>query len=116
VTTSLGFIEEVPWIRRAAFKAISLIMLAMFFTFLYYAVPNAPVARRSAVIGGAFAALAFTAMQKVFEFYLASSAILKSVYGAFAAFPVFLVWLHLSWAVILFGGLIAATTFRQERR
>ena len=56
------------------------------------------------------------AMQKVFELYLASSAILKSVYGAFAAFPVFLVWLHLSWAVVLLGGLIAATTSRPARR
>ncbi len=55
-------------------------------------------------------------MQKVFELYLASSAILKSVYGAFAAFPVFLVWLHLSWAVVLLGGLIAATTSRPARR
>jgi membrane protein len=55
-------------------------------------------------------------MQKVFELYLVSSALLKSVYGAFAAFPVFLVWLHLSWAVVLFGGLIAATASRPGRR
>ena len=116
VTTSLGFIEEAAWVRRLSFKAISLIVLALFFTFLYYAVPNAPVSRRAATMGGVFAALAFTAMQKIFEFYLASSAILKSVYGAFAAFPVFLVWLHLSWAVVLFGGLIAATSSRRARR
>ncbi|QKV57398.1 MAG: YihY/virulence factor BrkB family protein [Dechloromonas sp.] len=64
-------------------------MLAMFFTFLYYAVPNAPVSRRSALIGGVFAALAFTAMQKVFEFYLASSAILKSVTARLRRFRYF---------------------------
>jgi membrane protein len=116
VTASLGFIEEVAWIRRLSFKVISLTILFLFFTFLYYTVPNAPVLRRSAALGGVFAALAFTAMQKIFEFYLASSAILKSVYGAFAAFPVFLVWLHLSWAVVLFGGLIAATTPRKTPR
>jgi membrane protein len=116
VTTSLGFIEETEWIRRVAFKAMSVLVLGMFFSFLYYAVPNAPVSRRGALAGGLFATLAFAFMQKLFEWYLASSAILKSVYGAFAAFPVFLIWLHLSWAVVLFGGLIAATASRPARR
>jgi membrane protein len=116
VTTSLGFIEEAEWIRRMTFKLVSVLVLGLFFSFLYYAVPNAPVSRRGALSGGLFATLAFAFMQKLFEWYLASSAILKSVYGAFAAFPVFLVWLHLSWAVVLFGGLIAATTSRPVRR
>ena len=71
--------------------------------------PNARVQRRAAIVAGIFAALVFSAMQKVFELYLVSSAMLKSIYGAFAIFPVFLVWLHLSWAVVLFGGLIAAS-------
>ena len=48
-------------------------------------------------------------MQRIFEMFLVSSALFKSVYGAFAALPVFLVWLHISWAVILLGALIAAT-------
>lgn len=116
VTASLGFIEEAAWLRRLSFKAVSLLVFGLFFAFLYYAVPNAPVSRRGAVLGGLFATLAFAVMQKVFELYLASSALLKSVYGAFAAFPVFLVWLHLSWAAVLLGGLIAATGSRPARR
>jgi len=116
VTTSLGFIEETEWIRRITLKSMSVLVLGLFFAFLYYAVPNAPVSRRGALLGGLFATLSFALMQKLFEWYLASSAILKSVYGAFAAFPVFLIWLHLSWAVVLFGGLIAATTSRPARR
>ena len=55
-------------------------------------------------------------MQKLFEVFLVSSAVLKSIYGAFAVFPVFLVWLHLSWAVVLFGGLIAASINRPAKR
>lgn len=86
------------------------------FSFLYYAVPNAVVSRRAALTGGVFAALAFSAMQKVFELFLVSSATLKSIYGAFAVFPVFLIWLQLSWAVVLLGGLIAATLNRQPTR
>lgn len=116
VTTSLGFIDEPTWARPVLLKAVSMLVLGLFFAFLYYAVPNARVSRRAAAVGGSFASLAFTLMQRGFELYLASFGSLKSIYGAFAAVPIFLVWLHLSWAVILIGGLIAATGFRPARR
>ncbi|NTV70628.1 MAG: YihY family inner membrane protein [Azonexaceae bacterium] len=116
VTTSLGWFDEPVWIRRFALKAVAMVLLGLFFSFLYYAVPNAPVSRRAALTGGIFATLAFSVMQKVFEVFLVSSAMLKSIYGAFAAFPVFLVWLHLSWAVVLFGGLVAASINRPAKR
>lgn len=116
VTTSLGLFDEPVWIRRVLFKAVSITLLGLFFSFVYYAVPNADVPRRAAIVAGLFATLAFAAMQKVFELYLVSSAMLKSIYGAFAAFPVFLIWLHLSWAVVLFGGLIAASLSRPAKR
>ena len=110
VTSSLGLFDEPAWFRRIALKAVALLLLGLFFSFVYYAVPNASVSRRSALFGGCFATLAFAVMQKVFELFLVKSAMLSSIYGAFAAFPVFLVWLHLSWAVVLFGGLIAANS------
>lgn len=115
VTVSLGFVDESLWIRKFLFKALSVLLLGMFFTFLYYAVPNAQVPRHAALIGGLFATLAFSGMQKVFELYLVKSALFKSVYGAFAAFPVFLIWLHLSWVLVLLGGLIAASLSRPLR-
>jgi membrane protein len=116
VTTSLGLFDEPLWIRRMALKMVAMLLLGVFFSFLYFAVPNAEVSRRAAMIGGVFAALAFSVMQKGFELFLVGSATLKSIYGAFAVFPVFLVWLHLSWAVVLFGGLIVATLSRQAKR
>lgn len=116
VSTSLGFFDEPLWIRRFVLKAGAAILLGLFFSFLYYAVPNAPVSKRAALFGGAFAAVAFSVMQKLFELYLASSVTLKSVYGAFATFPLFLGWLHASWAVVLFGGLIVANLNRPATR
>ncbi len=55
-------------------------------------------------------------MQKAFELYLGATGVLTSVYGALALLPIFLIWLHLSWAVVLIGGLIAATVARRVRR
>lgn len=116
VSVSLGLFDQPVWFRQWVLKAVSMVLLALFFSFLYYAVPNAEVKRRAALVGGVFAALAFSAMQKIFELYLASSVMLKSIYGAFAAFPIFLVWLYLSWAVVLFGGLIVATVNSPVKR
>lgn len=116
VSSSLGLFDDPVWFRRILLKGVSITLLGLFFGFIYYAVPNVEVPRRAALTGGLFATLAFSAMQKVFELYLASSAMLKSVYGAFAVFPVFLVWLHLSWAVVLLGGLLAANLTRPPRR
>jgi membrane protein len=115
VSASLGFFDQPPWFRRGLLKAASMVLLVLFFWFLYYVVPNARVSRRAAFVGAVFSTLAFSAMQKVFELYLASSAMLKSIYGAFAVFPAFLVWLQISWAVVLFGGLIVATLDRPAR-
>jgi membrane protein len=115
VTTSLGFIDEPTWIRRMVFKGLSMGLLGVFFAFLYYAVPNARVSKMAAAAGGIFATLMFALMQKGFELYLAGVGNFKSVYGAFAAVPIFLIWLYLSWALVLIGGLIAATGSRPQR-
>ena len=115
VTTSLGWFDESLWLHKVVLKTLALLLLGLFFSFLYFAVPNATVSRRAAALGGVFAMLGFALMQKVFEAFLVSSATLKSIYGAFAAFPVFLVWLHFSWAVVMLGGLVAATANRPAK-
>jgi len=116
ITVSLGFIDESFGMRDPAFKGLSILLLSLFFSFLYYAVPNAKVSRPAALFGGLFASVMFTLMQKGFELYLANVGSYKSVYGAFSAVPIFLIWLYLSWALVLLGGLIAATVFSPPRR
>lgn len=116
VSASLGVVDEPAWVRLSLSKGASVLLLGLFFAFLYYAVPNARVGRRAALAGGTFAALAVAAMQKLFELYLSTSGMFKSIYGALAAVPIFLVWLHLSWAIVLFGGLLAARLNRPARR
>ncbi|MBI2306020.1 MAG: YihY family inner membrane protein [Rhodocyclales bacterium] len=109
LTASFGLLGELRWIRAPLFKGFSLAVLILFFAFLYHAVPNAVVRWRHAFIAGAFAALGFLLLQKSFELYLTYFPSYKAVYGAFAALPIFLLWVYLSWAVVLLGGLVAAT-------
>jgi len=116
VSVSLGLVDWLPWVHLLLSKGASALLLSLFFAFLYYAVPNARVARRAALAGGVFAAAAVVAMQKLFELYLSASGMFRSIYGALAAVPIFLVWLHLSWAIVLFGGLLAARLGRSAAR
>lgn len=109
VTTSLGFVDEPPWLRRFLFNAMGLAVPALFIGGLYYAVPYTRVESRDAAWAGLFAALGFLLMQKAFAFYLSHFPSYTVIYGAFATVPIFLLWLYLSWAVILLGALVAAT-------
>jgi len=114
VTASLGLFNESQWVRNVLLKILSAVLLGGFFAFLYYAVPNVRVRLGHALWGGAFAALAITVMQRGFEFYLAKVPSYTLIYGAFAAVPIFLMWLYLSWLVVLIGGLLAATLHRRN--
>ncbi len=117
VTSSLGFLDEPPWIGLLLFKVLGLAIAAFFFGGLYHAVPNTRVATSDAAWAGAVAAFGFLLMQKGFELYLTHFPSYTVVYGAFAAVPIFLLWLYLSWAVVLIGALVAATLpeFRDVR-
>jgi len=117
VTTSLGWLDEPPWLRRLLFKALGLMVASLFLGGLYHALPNTRVAPRDAACAGLVAALGFLMMQKAFELYLSNFPSYAAVYGAFATLPLFLLWLYLSWAVVLVGALVAATLpeFRAER-
>lgn len=109
VTTSLGVLDEPPWVRQILFKALGLVVASLFFGGLYHALPNTRVATRDAAWAGLFAALGFLLLQKGFELYLSNFPTYTAVYGTFATLPMFLLWLYLSWAVVLLGALVAAT-------
>ncbi len=117
VTTSLGFVDESPWLRRFLFQLVGLAISALFIGGLYYAVPYTRVELRDAGWAGLFAACGFLLMRRAFELYLSHFPSYEMIYGAFAAVPIFLLWLYLSWAVLLLGALVAATLpeFRKVR-
>ena len=82
---------------------IPLLFTGLGFTLLYTAVPNCRVPWRSGLISGFVAACLFELAKRGFGIFVSSFSSYQLVYGAFAAFPVFLLWIYLSWLLILFG-------------
>lgn len=109
LSLSLGFFDESAAIRRLLGKSLAIALLCALFAFIYYAVPNARVRPRHALLGGALAAVGILGLQRLFELYLLLFPTYAKIYGAFAAVPIFLVWLYASWVVVLLGALIVAT-------
>ena len=85
-----------------------LLLTALAFTFLYFVVPNRRVSFRHALLGGVLAAILFELMKRLFAHYIAQFPTYTLIYGAFAAIPIFLIWIYLSWLVILLGAVICA--------
>lgn len=117
VSVSLGFAPKDPIVESLLFDAVAVILTAAAFTLVYFVVPNRPVRIAHAAIGGLAAALLFEVMKRGFAFYVAKVPGYTLIYGAFAALPVFLVWIYLSWVVALLGAVITAllSDYRMRR-
>jgi len=81
-----------PWLLSA---------LAM--CLMYTVLPNTHVPLRQALAGGLIAGTLFEASKLAFTFYVTDIANYEKVYGALSTLPIFLIWLYLSWVIVLLG-------------
>jgi membrane protein len=78
------------------------------FTLMYTVIPNRTVRLRHGLIGALVATFAFELLKKGFGYYVVGAADYRTLYGALAAVPLFLIWMYLSWATTLIGAEVAA--------
>lgn len=78
------------------------------YALLFKYVPNCRVPFLHALAGGVFVAVAGLVVREGFELYVTAGT-LSSIYGAFVAVPIFLLWLYLAWLLVFSGAAIAAT-------
>lgn len=73
------------------------------FTFLYYAMPNARTKFSSAALGGFVAAVLWQSALLLHIKFQVGVAGYNAIYSSFAAVPIFLVWVNVSWVIVLLG-------------
>lgn len=73
------------------------------FTFIYVFMPNTKVQMKSALWGGVLAGTIYQLVQLAYISFQIGVSNYGAIYGSFAALPLFLVWLQLSWLILLFG-------------
>ena len=112
-TYMLALTDDVPHWAMAAhglfIYAVTVLMSAVAFFILYRVVPTPKVRWSHALLGAVVAAILFEGAKQVFSYAVRHSPTYGIAYGAFAAFPVFLIWLYLSWMVVLFGAELTAS-------
>jgi membrane protein len=91
-------------------KLLPFLVIWALFTFMYVFLPNTKVRVRAALVGGIVAGTMFELGQWGYIAFQVGVAKYGAIYGSFAALPLFLIWLHISWMIVLFGAEISFAT------
>lgn len=92
---------------------IPYLMSTLLFTIIYIIMPNTHVRMRSSLFAGFFAGCAYQILQGTYISIQIQVSNAGAIYGSFAALPLFLMWLYLSWVIFLIGGQLVV--IHQER-
>jgi len=88
-------------------KLIPYCLVWILFIFTYILMPNTKVNFSAGFIGGIIAGTIFQAAQLAYILFQVGVAKYNAIYGSFAALPLFLIWMQLSWLIVLFGAEIS---------
>lgn len=106
------YVAELPSITSAMVGADEIAPVSTWLPFfiawlslfiLYYFVPSEPLKPFSALMGGLCAAVLIEASKLGFGLYISNVQTYEVLYGALSAIPLFLIWVYLTWSIILFG-------------
>ena len=82
---------------------ISFVLTILGFFILNWTIPNRSVPIKAALIAGTFSTVVFELLKNLFGIIMSNFTSYEIVYGAFAAIPIFLLWIFLSWNIVLLG-------------
>lgn len=108
VTASRGLLGAVPNSLNVLIDTVQFLLVAMGVASLYHYVPNTYVKWAHALSGGVFVAAGIAVAKNLLALYLSAVPTYSMVYGAFATLPILLVWIYLTWVIVLLGAVIAA--------
>ncbi|HQS32332.1 MAG: hypothetical protein B7Y03_03735 [Polaromonas sp. 24-62-144] len=108
LSASRGLVGALPGSLRFLLDLVQFAMVAGGVAALFRYVPNTYVRWSHAWVGGIFVAAGMELAKKALTLYLGAVPTYSLVYGAFATLPILLVWIYVSWVIVLVGAVITA--------
>jgi|HubBroStandDraft_1064217.scaffolds.fasta_scaffold00087_38 membrane protein len=112
LTIDLGMSEDVALPFLGPLPALAgilpVLLTSLGLTLFYCLIPHCPVRWRDGLLGGAAAGALLEICRFGFTLFIDHYNSYEPIYGAIAVLPIFLLWVYLSWTVVLFGAEIAA--------
>ena len=99
----IASIIQMPYVAEPLFFLLPYVLIFLVFTTLNWLLPACTVRVWHALLGGGITTVLFELARYGFTVYLTHFPTYRLVYGALATVPVFLVWLYVSWTIILLG-------------
>ena len=109
---SISWFSKVAIIKTTWLVVVSLFINAALFSALYLIVPSKPIGLRNGIFGGVLAAVLFEIAKKSFAFYIHKFANYTLIYGALSTIPIFLIWVYISWFIVLYGALFTKASYQ----
>jgi membrane protein len=106
-TQRLITIEPLGTLVFFSSKLVPYVLVSLAFTLIYIFIPNTRVQFRSALVGGVIAGVIWKITGWGFAAFIASSSKYAAIYSSFAIMILLLIWMYLSWLILLVGSQIA---------
>jgi len=103
----ISFLGHISWLIFNAMKLIPYCIIWALFTFVYMVMPNTRVKFTSGLAAGIAAGTMYQFSQWFYIAFQVGTARYNAIYGSFVALPLFLIWLQISWFIVLFGAEIS---------
>ena len=96
-------------------RLIPYVLIWFLLTMVFMVMPNTKVNFKSAFIAGVISGTAFVLVQWIYIHFQVGVSKYNAIYGSFAALPLFLIWMQMSWLIILFGAEISFAVQNVEK-
>ncbi len=107
LATEIVFIHHFGIIISFMLKLLPFSLVWLLFALVYMIMPNTRVTFGSAFAGGIIAGIIFQILQFIYFRFQVGVASYNAIYGSFAALPLFLVWMQMSWLIVMLGAEIS---------
>jgi membrane protein len=108
LSASKGLVGAMPGGVSLLLDILQFLLVAGGMAAMFHYVPNTFVRWGHAWMGGLFVSTLMEVAKKLLALYLSKVPTYSAVYGAFATFPILLVWIYMAWVIVLLGAALTA--------